>query len=288
MELRVLEYFLVVARTENISKAAEIIHITQPTLSRQIKALEEELGISLLTRGTKNVKLTSEGILFRSRAEEIVALVNKTKSELSFQTEDLVGEIRIGSGETDAFSYLASCMKKFSEQYPRVSFHVFSGNAADIELKINQGSIDIGFLSTPVDVSRYDYLDFGLEEKWGILVKKDHYFSNKEEIHIQELHHFNLIVPERLMNNGTIKEWFGTDFEKEIKMTYTLIINAMTMMENDIGIVLCIDKENYDQLGYKFIPLSPIKKANPVLVWKKNHMFSKATKVFIQKLHNKI
>ena len=105
MELRVLEYFLVVARTENISKAAEIIHITQPTLSRQIKALEEELGISLLTRGTKNVKLTSEGILFRSRAEEIVALVNKTKSELSFQTEDLVGEIRIGSGETDAFSY---------------------------------------------------------------------------------------------------------------------------------------------------------------------------------------
>ena len=157
-ELRVLQYFLTVAREQNITKAAEALHITQPTLSRQLMQMEKELGKQLLVRGTHRIELTSEGMLLRRRAEELLDLANKTEKEIREDTENISGEIFIGSGEMEAFRLLASVMKDFSQKYPGVKFNVFSGTADDIKERINNGLIDIALLSVPVEISNFEFI----------------------------------------------------------------------------------------------------------------------------------
>lgn len=182
MEIRVLTYFLTVAREENITRAAEVLHITQPTLSRQLVQLEQELGVKLFERGKSKITLTDEGVLLRRRSEEIVDLTDKTEKEFIEQNNIMGGEIFIGSGETNNMHIMADLIKKFSEEYPNVKYNFHSGNADDIKERINKGLIDIGLLMEPISIEKYEYVRLPIKEIWGVLVSKESPLAQKEYI----------------------------------------------------------------------------------------------------------
>ncbi len=167
MELRVLRYFLMIAREENITHAAQLLHVTQPTLSRQIQELEEELGVKLFVRSNHRIVLTREGLLMRRRAQEILELADRARRDLAHQNEELAGEVAIGSGETRSMSVLAEILSDFRERHPRVSYRFYSGNADHIKERIENGTLDIGLLPEPVDIARYEFLRMPVMEEWA-------------------------------------------------------------------------------------------------------------------------
>ena len=173
MDIRVLQYFLAVAREESITKAAESLHMTQPPLSRQLKDLEDEVGKQLLIRGSKKVTLTEDGLLLRKRAEEIVALMEKTKAEISSSDANISGDIYIGSGETDAVSVIANAARDLQNTYPLIRYHIYSGDAAHITERLDKGLIDFGLLVEPVDMTKYDHIRLPVRDIWGVLMPAD-------------------------------------------------------------------------------------------------------------------
>lgn len=173
MELRVLRYFLAVAREETISGAAEYLHVTQPTLSRQMMELEEELGKKLFIRGNRKISLTEEGMFLRKRAQEIVALVDRTESEFSVSDENISGDVSIGGGETDAMRLVARTATRLQARYPHISYHLFSGNADDVAERLDRGLVDFGIFIGAVELSKYDFLQLPVRDTWGVLMRKD-------------------------------------------------------------------------------------------------------------------
>lgn len=287
MELRVLRYFLMVAREENITKAAEILHITQPTLSRQLMQLEEELGSQLFVRGKNRIQLTEDGMLLRRRAEDIIDLADKTEKEFLEREETISGDIFLGAGETYHIHQLAKVMKRFHEQYPQVKYHMHSGNADDIKEQIDKGLIDIGLLTEPVQIEKYDFIRLPGKEVWGVLIRKDHPLSQKEALTPEDLKDIPLIISKRNMVQNEIANWFGTHFDKlDIVSTYNLIYNAMVMAEEGIGSVVCFDKlvNLLEDSPLCFKPLSPRLETGTVIVWKKHQIFSGAASAFINEL----
>lgn len=286
MELRVLKYFLVVAREENITKAASLLHLTQPTLSRQMMQLEAELGIKLFQRGKHSVILTEDGLRLKRRAQEIVALAEKTKTEFSHTTEELSGEIAIGCGETQNMSFLSKKIYDFRERHPLVSFQIYSATADDVKERIEQGLLDLGLLTEPVDISRYDFLRMDKKERWGALVSKDSPLFEKETASIRDLTGIPLLIPGRPKVQHELSSWFGEAFDRiEVAATYNLIINAANMVRYHVGTALCFDLDfRYDDL--KFLPLSPSLETGAVLVWKKNQTFSPVVHAFLEGLRN--
>ena len=173
MELRTLRYFLAVAQAKTISAAAEALHVTQPTLSRQMQELEEELGKTLFLRGKRSITLTEEGTFFRKRAQEILSLLEKTTAELRAPDELLSGDIHIGGGETDAIRLLARAARRMRQDHPHVTFHIFSGNAEDVMEKIDRDLVDFGLFIEPVDLSGYEFFRLPVKDRWGVLMRKD-------------------------------------------------------------------------------------------------------------------
>ena len=173
MELRVLQYFLMVAREQNITRAAEALHITQPTLSRQIKDMEEELGKQLFIRGSRKITLTEEGMILRKRAEEILGLVKKTEDEIALSADISEGDIYIGAGETHAVQYLAQGARQLQASYPNIRFHIASGDTTDVLEELDKGLLDFGLLFGFVDTSKYEHLEFPVKDTYGILMRKD-------------------------------------------------------------------------------------------------------------------
>lgn len=286
MELRVLKYFLVVAREENITKAANLLHLTQPTLSRQLMQLEDELGIKLFQRSKHSIILTEDGLRLKRRAQELVALAEKTKAEFSHKAEELSGEIAIGCGETQNMSFLSNKIYHFRKQHPLVSFQIYSATADDVKERIEQGLLDIGLLTEPVDISRYDFLRMKKKERWGVLVSKDSPLFEKEAALMHDLIGIPLLLPGRLSVQHELSSWFGENFEQiEVVATYNLITNAANMVRYHVGTALCFDLDfRYDDL--KFLPLSPSFETGAVLVWKKNQIFSPAVHEFLDFLRN--
>ena len=193
MELRVLQYYLAVAREQTISGAAESLHLTQPTLSRQLKELEDELGKPLMIRGNRRITLTEEGMLLRKRAEEIVALVSKTTNEIACSSQVVAGDVSIGTGETDAVRIIARIAQSVQEQYPQIRYHITSGDSADITEKLDKGLLDFGILLEPVDISKYDCLRLPMQDTWGVLMRKDAPLAHKQRIAPEDLWHKPLI-----------------------------------------------------------------------------------------------
>ncbi|WP_347564850.1 LysR family transcriptional regulator [Clostridium intestinale] len=179
MEIRVLKYFLTVTRVENITKAAELLHITQPTLSRQLMQLEEELRAQLFLRGKNKITLTEEGMLLKRRVEEIIDLADKTEREFSEQDDLIGGEVFIGAAEINSMHVLADVIQGFREKYPRVKYNLHSGNADDVKEKIDKGLIDIGLLLEPVNIEKYDFIRLPQKETWGLLMSKDSPLAQK-------------------------------------------------------------------------------------------------------------
>ena len=291
MELRVLKYFLAVAREENITKAAEFLHITQPTLSRQLMQLEEELNAQLFIRGKNRIVLTDEGMLLRRRAEEIVDLANKTEKEFLEQDNLVTGEIFIGGGETNAMHILARIIKEFKEEYPQIKYQFYSGNADDIKERLDKGLIDIGLLTEPVDIEKYEFVRLEQKEVWGILAPKDSKLAAKEYATPQDLLKLPLLSTRRTIVQNEIANWFGQDYEQlDIIATYNLIYNAAIMVEEGIGYAICLEKlvNINDETKIRFIPFYPPLLTGTVIVWKNHQIFSPATARFIEKIKHSL
>lgn len=280
MELRVLNYFLMVSQEENITKAAQLLHVTQPTLSRQLMQLEDELGVKLFERSNHSIVLTSDGLLLKRRAQEIVSLAEKTKRELTTEKE-LSGEIEIGSGEFKSFSLLADVIAAFSEKHPGVRFHLNSGNADTIKERLENGGLDIGLLADPADISRYEFTRLPQKETWGIIAHNDFAIAKRPFVTPKDLIGLPLILPHRRMVREEIQNWFGDLYgDVNVFATYDLLYNAAIMAQKKMGIILTIELESrFDEV--KFVPFAPKMEFGSVLVWKKNQIQSAAMEAFI-------
>ncbi len=289
MELRVLKYFLAVAQQESISKAAEVLHVTQPTLSRQLMDLETELKTKLLVRGKRNKKivLTSDGKLLKARAQEIVELANKTESEFLFDEKNISGDIYIGGGESDSMRVIARVIKQISKEYPNIKYHFYSGNGEDVTEKLNRGLLDFGLFIEPIDKKEYEFIQLSQKDRWGILMRKDSPLAIKDYVEASDLKNLPILSSRQYLVKNLISGWLGEDFEKlNIIGTYNLLYNASIMVDEGIGYALCIDKliNSTGDSSLCFKPLMPSLEAGVLIAWKKNQPLSGCAKLFIQKL----
>ena len=272
MELRVLKYFLAVAREENITKAAALLHLTQPTLSRQLMQLEEELGVKLFHRSRYHIVLTDEGMLLRRRAQELVDLAEKTAQEFH-KAPDLRGEVSIGSGELEGMHVLAGFLASFQKLHPQVTYQIYSGNADEIKDQIERGTLDLGLLLEPVDISKYDMIRLPVKEQWGVLVEKNSPLAQKDSITAQDLSKLPLIYTKRGLVQKELERWFGP-YTKDLQITATgnLPYNMALMSRAGMGAFLTIRLRcSYE--GLHFLPLSPSLESSTVLSWKKTETF---------------
>ena len=287
MELRVLQYFLAVAREQNISSAAESLHLSQPTLSTQLKALEEELGKQLLIRGTKGsrkVLLTEEGMLLRKRAEEILELVRMTEREISLSDEVIAGDVYIGTGESDMIRIFARAAKRIQEKYPDIHFHILSGNSAFVKEHLDRGLIDFGVVYSPVDTTVYSSIKVPIRDTWGVLMRKDSPLSQKDVIQPQDLWDKPLILSAQKTDAWPMSSWFGQDITRlNIVATYNLVFNASLLVEEGLGYAVCFDKLINVSGDSKlcFRPLSPKMEAEASIIWKRYQLLSKAAQKFM-------
>lgn len=277
-----------VAREENITRAAGLLHVTQPTLSRQLMQLEEELGVKLFHRNKYRVTLTEEGMLLKQRAQEIVALSDKAKEELTRSEGALAGTVSIGCAEARSFSVLAEQIVAFRALYPRVRFYIYSATADDVKDRMEKGLLDIGFLIEPVDVSRFSFIRMPLRERYGALVRKDSPLAEKETISPQDLLGTPILFGNRDGVRDEIAGWFGDLFDSmEVVARYNLIRNGATLVEKGAGAALTIDQDNIGE-NLRFIPLSPALEIGSVLAWKNLQAYPPAVRCFIEHLKNTI
>ena len=280
MELRVLRYFLAVAREENITKAAAMLHLTQPTLSRQLMQLEEELGVQLFQRSRYRIILTNDGMLLRRRAQELVDLADKTAREFSDRETELMGEIAIGAGETRSMTALSRAIQSFRTLYPKVVFRIFSANADDVKERLDMGLLDMGLLTEPVDVGKYAFCRMQEKDRWGVLVRADSPLAALEAVTPEDLEAVPLLCSGREGVQRELANWFGDRWERlEIAATFNLILNAANMVRCGVGAALGFDLNlAFDDL--RFLPLSPAMETGTVLVWKKDQVLSPVMEVF--------
>ena len=291
MDIRVLQYFLAVAREQTISGAAESLHITQPPLSKQLKELEEELGKQLFIRGSRGITLTREGMLLRKRAEEIVSLVEKTKSEVSTSDETVSGDIYIGGGETEGMRLIVRVVKQVQEQYPGIRFHFFSGDGYDVAERLDRGLVDFGTLIEPIDMSKYDYLRLPRPDTWGLLLRKDHPLAQQASIRPEQLRDVPLISSRQMEGEEGLSGWLGYDHKKlRVVATGNLVNTLALAAEEGIGCLLTLN-ELVDISGERnlcFRPLEPKLESWMYIAWKKYQVFTRAAEVFIGELKQQL
>lgn len=286
VELRVLQYFLAVAREQSIVRAAESLHLSQPTLSTQIRAMEEELGKQLLIRGTKGsrkVTLTEEGMILRKRAEEILDLVQKTEREISLSDQVIVGDVHIGTGETDAVRFIARAARELYRDYPGIHYHIASGNYEFVLEQLEKGLIDFGIVFGPVDQAKYNSLPLPYKETWGVLMRKDSPLAEKREIRPEDLWDKPLIISRQYVAETFLNRALS---ELEIVASYNLLFNASLMVEEGLGYAIGFDKiiNTTGDSALCFRPLSPKQEESMSVVWKKYQVFSKASGKFMERI----
>lgn len=285
MELRVLRYFLTVAREESITKAAEVLHITQPTLSRQLSQLEETVGVKLFERGPRKITLTNEGILLRRRAEEILQLVDKTQTELLEQETQVEGKIAVGCGEIASVQLLSTLFKQFREKYPRVSFDIFTATADLVKEQMDKGLLDIGLLLEPIDMEKYDFIRLNQKENWVVLMRPDDPLTQKSCMTAKDLSTLPLILPRRTSVQSELASWFGDYYEGlHIVFTSNLSTNGAIMVSNGLAYSLVIEGSVpfWDSTKLVYRPLSPALTATSVLAWKRGQPFGAAAAKFLE------
>lgn len=291
MELRVLQYFLAVTREQSISGAAETLHLSQPTLSRQLKELEEELGKQLMIRGSRHITLTEEGMLLRKRAKEIMELVKKTEEEISISDNLIAGDISIGAGETDNVRFIARATKKLREEHPLIHLHIVSGDKVTITEELDRGLIDFGLVFGEIDTSKYEYIPIPYQDTWGVLMRRDSPLAEKQTITATDLKDKPLILSRQAFQNIDLHEFFtGEQKEWNIVATYNLLFNGSLMVEEGLGYAICFDKiiNISGDSPLCFRPLMPSSQSGMNIIWKKYQIFTKAAKYFLQKLQEEI
>lgn len=291
MDIRVMRYFLAIAREESITRAAELLHISQPPLSRQMKELEEELGKQLFIRGAKKITLTDEGVILRKRAEEMLELLDKTTAEIKSSNNEIGGNICIGSGETDAFSLIAKAANDLQKTYPNITYSIFSGDAAHITERLNRGLIDFGLLVEPVDLQKYDYVELPARDTWGVLMPEKCVLAEKDTVTAEDLWDKPLIISRQTEQDSEMMKWLGHDFSAlKVAAKYDLIYNAAHFVKAGFGYAIALDKliNISDECGLAFRPLSPQLGVGLYLVWGRYQVFTKAAQKFIEQVKQNI
>lgn len=290
MELRVLGYFLAVAREQSIIHAAESLHLSQPTLSTQIRNMEDELGKQLLIRGTKGsrkVTLTEEGMILKKRAEEILNLVEKTEKEITQSDNVIVGDVYIGTGETDAVRLLAKAAKELQETYPGIHYHISSGNAEFVLDQLDKGLVDFGVVFGDVDSAKYNALKMPVRDTWGVLMRRDSILAEKQAVSPKDLWDKPLIVSHQRNQDGQFHSWLNGNISKlNVVATYNLLFNASLLVDEGLGYAIGLDKiiNTGENSRLCFRPLEPAVEAEMHIIWKKYQIFSKAAEQFMIKL----
>lgn len=287
MEIRLLEYFLAVAREENITHAANSLHIAQPTLSLQLKSLEQEIGKPLFIRGKRKVTLTDDGVILRRRAEEILSLVKIAEQELSSSDHDIRGTVSIGSGETEAMNLALKAASELQAEHQNIQFHLFNGDAQAITERLDQGILDFGILMEPVDHSKYNHISLPISDSWGVLMSQDNILASKDSISPADLYDVPLIIPNRSELQMELSAWLRRDLSLlHISATYNLIHTASLSVRNNLGYALVLKNLTYadqeDELCFR--PLFPSVEERLCIAWKKYQTFSKASELYKDKL----
>ena len=289
MELRVLQYFLAIAREQSISGAAEALHLSQPTLSRQLKDLEDELGKQLLIRGSRRITLTEEGMILRKRAEEILELVKKAEDEISLSEETIAGDITIGAGETEGVRFLTKAAQAVQKEFPLVHFHMISGDKVTVTESMDKGLIDFGLFFGKIDTSKYECIQLPYRDTWGVLMRRDAPLAEKEVITPEDLWDKPLIISRQEFHGTDLQEFLRCENEKlNIVATYNLLFNGSLMVDEGMGYALCLDHiiNVSGNSNLCFRPLSPKREAEMYIAWKKYQILTKAAEKFLQKLQD--
>lgn len=285
MEIRVLRYFLTVVREQSITRASEILHITQPTLSRQLAQMEKEIGVKLFNRGTRKITLTNEGLLLRRRAEEILHLVDKTEKELIEHEEQIEGKITIGCGEIASVQLLPKLFESFHEKYPRVTFDLYTATADHVKDQMDRGLVDIGLLLEPIDIEKYDFIRLNMKERWVVLMRPDSSLTQKKSVSPKDLSALPLILPRRLQVQSELASWFG-DYYDSLNFLFTsnLGTNASIMVNYGLAYSIVIEGVTsfWDSSKITYRPLHPELTSTSVLAWKRGEPFSPAATKFIE------
>lgn len=283
MDILTMQYYLAVVREGTISAAARSLHVAQPSLSRQMKKLEEELGVPLFERGNRKITLTEEGMVLRKRAEEMVRLEQITKDEIAEMRNQISGTVRIGAGEAYAFHYLSRTAKSLVREYPDIRFEITSGDTQDLMDQLNNGLIDFALIFTEVDHALYQSVALPAEDRFGVLMKKDCPLTEKTELRISDLKDYPVIV-----SRASIPLFSGsTDLSSlKIAATYNLVYNASLLVEDGLGVAICFDKliNTTGDSPLTTRPLVPAVKNAGAIIWKKYEVFSPASQKFIDKL----
>lgn len=290
MEIRVLRYFLEVAREENITKAAAFLHISQPTLSRQLKELEAELGKQLFVRSNYSIKLTDEGMLLRKRAEDIIDMVDKTSAEFKSLDEIAGGDIRIGCAESSGMSYFIQATRTLQKNYPNIRFHFYSSGTDAVTERIEKGLLDMAVIVQRVDLSKYNYLTVRHSDRWGILARKDDPLASKNSITVEELKNLPVIVSRQGMQEELLN-WFGEETANlHIAATYDLLFNTTIMVREGLGYPIgfygLVNTGTDSDLC--FIPLEPELRSPMHIIWKKYQIFTPVAKLLLAELKDKL
>lgn len=286
MDIRVLRYFLTVASEGNITKAAETLHITQPTLSRQLMDLEEELGTQLFVRGKRHIELTEGGIMFQQRVREIISLLEKAEREISGENQVVGGTVAVGCVESSAAFLLPEVMAAFSAKYPEVRYEFYAADGDDIRDKLDSGALDIGILVEPVETSKYDFTRLAIKDRWGIVLRVDDPLAAMESIEVSKLSYLPIIMPRRTIVKAEISEWLGIDKSINVAASVNLPTNGILLVEKKLGYMVCIEGsyEIRPKTGIKFLPFTPEKTSGHVVAWRKNRIFNTAARLFMEEL----
>lgn len=287
MDLKSLRYFLAIADEGSISAAAESLNLSQPNISRQMTLLEKELGAKLFERGSRRIVLTEEGMLLRRRAVEILQLADTAVTEIGSAGKDVIGTVRIGCGETDAMRVVARAIRRFSETHPMVRFELHSGNAEDVSDLLERGLVDFGVLIEPTDKTRYDYLSFPTDIRWGALVRRDDPLARLYGVSPSDISGRRVIVSRQNMAANGISGWMGPDFpEPDVVATYNLLFNASLLVSEGVGIALCLEGivNTSGDSDLVFVPFEPELRVGMSLVWKNNSVQGRAQRLFLDGL----
>lgn len=287
MELRDLEYFMTIVREGSLTGAAKALHLSQPGITRSLKALEDELGKQLIIRGSRRVRLTEDGMILRRRAEELLRLADRTKREIASSDDVIAGDIYICAGETRGLRFLTQAAGRLMERHPDVRVHISSGDRTDVTEELEKGLVDFGLLLEPIDATQYDSIPIPYEDVWGVLMRKDDPLAEKEAISPEELIGKKLIMPrggDYAINGSRI---LGLKPEQlHVAATYSLIFNAGLMAADGIGYVVGLDQilEITDQSELCFRPLDPPVTGRMGIVWKRYQVLSRPASALLDEL----
>lgn len=285
LEIRVLRYFISVVREESITRAAQVLHITQPTLSRQMAQMEDQMGVKLFVRGTRKIVLTNEGLLLFRRAEEILELVDKTEKELTAQEANVEGMVSVGCGDIAAVQLLPALIRQFNIKYPKVNFNFYTATADMIMQRMDRGLTDVGLLMEPLSMERCDFIRLNNAEQWVVAMHPDSPLAKKDAITAADLRHEPLIMPHRLTIQAELANWFGDAFGQLHVLFYSnLPSTACVMVDGQLAYALIVrgSVAFWDKQHVVYRPLSPDLTASSVLVWKGQQPFGVATEKFIE------